>query len=310
MYGKHFASMYTGSLFGKPATVFAVWGYVIAHLRPSRQDKACYVEINPTLVAATFATTPQEILDALGVLCDSDPGSRSPGEDGKRLVLVNATELHAGPMQFLVVNGSKYREMRDEEERRTYLREAKRRERSSESDSSTKLLTVNRGQPPSTQVEVEDRGRRKKEEASVHPRGWTAVADQEFSKLWALCLRKQKKGKARTKYLQLRKAGTIPEIDKLLETYACLQRSEDWSKDGRRYQPLLSSWLNSEGWEDEIPAARKSDRKATSDPTKQENLPAEHLTLTDCARCKGTGWIELDEFNGAPCPECRPRGEA
>ena len=30
MYGKHFASMYEGSLYGSGAVVFAVWGYVIA----------------------------------------------------------------------------------------------------------------------------------------------------------------------------------------------------------------------------------------------------------------------------------------
>ena len=62
MFGKHFASMYSGSMFGKPAIVFAVWGYVIANMRPSRKDGQCYVELNPALLAATFATTTEDVL--------------------------------------------------------------------------------------------------------------------------------------------------------------------------------------------------------------------------------------------------------
>lgn len=166
MFGKHFASMYTGSMFGKPATVFAVWGYAISNLRPSRKDGSCHVEMNPTLLAATFASTVPEIIEAIRTLCEPDPASRSDTEDGRRLVTEG--EIHAGPMNFLVVNGSKYREMRDEEERRAYLREAKRKQRS------TKLLTVNHGQPPSTQVDVE-------EEEDVEERGTPTSKSKEAS---------------------------------------------------------------------------------------------------------------------------------
>jgi hypothetical protein len=150
MFGKHFASMYSGSMFGKPATVFAVWGYVISTMRPSRKDGKCYVELNPTLLAATFATTCEDILSAIAVLMSPDEASRSKLEEGRRIVPVDP-EIHSGPMQFWVVNGHKYRALRDEEERRNYLREAKRKERMS-----TSSVSVNRGQPPSSQAEVEE----------------------------------------------------------------------------------------------------------------------------------------------------------
>jgi hypothetical protein len=154
MYGKHFASMYSGSLFGKPALVFAVWGYALSHMRPSRSDNQCYVELNPTLLAATFATTVEEIDSAIETLEAPDPASRSKTDDGRRLVLIEE-HRHAGPLQFRVVNGAKYRAMRDEEERRTYLREAKRKERARKSTPSTDVNTVNRRPPPSAQAEVE-----------------------------------------------------------------------------------------------------------------------------------------------------------
>lgn len=153
MFGKHFASMYSGSMFGKPAIVFAVWGYVIATQRPSRKDGECYVELNPTLLSATFSTTIEEVLSAIRLLSEPDKASRSKEDGGRRLFCME-TELHPGPMQFRVVNGARYRAMRDEEERRVYLREAKRSQRC-RSTKSTVSRSVNHGQPPSSQVEEE-----------------------------------------------------------------------------------------------------------------------------------------------------------
>jgi hypothetical protein len=150
LFGKHFASMYSGSMFGKPALVFAVWGYAISNMRPSRRDGESYVELNPTLLASTFATTTDAVIEAIGVLESPDPASRTKRDDGRRLVLISG-ERSVGPMQYLVVNGSKYRALRDEEERRVYLRERKRESR----QRSTKSETVNRRQPPYSQVEEE-----------------------------------------------------------------------------------------------------------------------------------------------------------
>ncbi len=54
-FGKHHASMYTGSLVGKGAEVFAVMGYVIANMKPRRAGEngewRMVVEMNPKLLA-------------------------------------------------------------------------------------------------------------------------------------------------------------------------------------------------------------------------------------------------------------------
>lgn len=151
MYGKAFASMYDGSMFGSPATVFAVWGYVLAKQRASKAHGVYTVELNPALLAATFATTEDSIIAAIQKLCDEDPRSRSPDENGRRLV-PSGDEVERGPGLYRVVNGAKYAAMRDEDERRLYLREAKRRSRI-KSTKSTYVNNVNRGQPPSTQLD-------------------------------------------------------------------------------------------------------------------------------------------------------------
>jgi len=202
MFGKHFASMYAGSMFGKPALVFAVWGYVIATMRPSRKDKECYVELNPTLLAATFASTPEDVMDAITVLLSPDPGSRSKADEGRRLSAVSE-DFHTGPMQFKVVNGAKYRALRDEEERRVYLREAKRKERES-----TVSTNVNHDQPPSSQVEVEVEVEAKKKKAVVLPEALAASPD--FVKAWEdfLAYKKQRKEKL-SDMTQQRKLATF-----------------------------------------------------------------------------------------------------
>lgn len=162
MYGKHFEQMYTGSLFGKPALVFAVWGYAIAHQKPDRTlDGECFVELNPTFLGAMFSEPPASVAAAIELLESEDPASRTDSEGGRRLVLVSGSR-HLGPMQFRVVNGRKYREIRHDEERREYNREAKRRQRERErrkalegQETSTAVKTVNDVSAMSAQAEAE-----------------------------------------------------------------------------------------------------------------------------------------------------------
>lgn len=152
VYGKSFASMYTGSMFGQSALVFAVWGYCITHQRQSRSDGQCYVELNPTMLAPMFSDSVENIMQVLEFLESPDIKSRSKELDGRRLVLVSDEERHSGPMQYRVVNGAFYRALRDEEERREYLKLAKRKSRAK---SSTESTTVNHGTPPSAQSDAD-----------------------------------------------------------------------------------------------------------------------------------------------------------
>lgn len=116
MYGKFFASAFSGSMMASGPEVFAVWAYVIAHASQSR------VELNPRFLAAVIGSTPDRMQAAIDTLCAEDPQSRSKEEHGKRLI-------REGEFQYIVVNHEKYRSIRNEDDRREYNREAKRRER-------------------------------------------------------------------------------------------------------------------------------------------------------------------------------------
>lgn len=109
MYGKHFESMYKGSMYGAGLAVFAVWGYVIAH------TKGGAVELNPKDLANVLGGTVDEINHALDFLMRPDPESRMKECEGRRLV-------KEGAFQYRVPSWSYYQGIKDAEALREYNR--------------------------------------------------------------------------------------------------------------------------------------------------------------------------------------------
>jgi hypothetical protein len=101
--------------------MFAVWGYVIAHMKPDSQVGA-QVELNPKLLGFILGESEDVVVGVIERLCEPDPESRSREEEGRRLIRL-------GQFNYRVVNGAKYMAIRDEEARRQQNREAKQRER-------------------------------------------------------------------------------------------------------------------------------------------------------------------------------------
>ncbi len=147
MYGKAFSQMYTGSMYGAGLHVFAVWGWVIAHTHHSDDS----VEINPKLLAAALGGSLENIVDALAYLCAPDKHSRSPEEDGRRLV-------KEGEFVYRVVNAEKYHKMQDDDARRESSRTRKRKQRSRD---------VTPGHTPSQSVPSKSHQEEVKEEEEV-----------------------------------------------------------------------------------------------------------------------------------------------
>ena len=117
MFGKAFASMYTGSMMGAGAHVFAVWTYAIANAGRNHA-----VHLNPDHLAMVIGMTVDEAKTALEFLLSPDPKSQSPAEDGRRL-------RHDGGYWYSLVNGPHYRGIRDEADRREYFRVKKQESR-------------------------------------------------------------------------------------------------------------------------------------------------------------------------------------
>ncbi len=130
MFGKHFESMYEGSMIGAGAMAFAVMGYVIAKWKPERGEGGRViggqVRLNPALLGPILGETPEAVKKAIEYLCSPDARTSTPGEEGRRLVRL-------GQFDYRVVNAVKYHELRNEEQRRTQNREAQARFREKKS---------------------------------------------------------------------------------------------------------------------------------------------------------------------------------
>lgn len=121
MYGKIFESLYTGSMVGAGSPVFAVWGYVIANMKPD-SEVGSQVELNPRLLAYILGDTEEVVQGAIDKLCAPDPESRTKEAEGRRLIRL-------GQYAYQVVNGPKYHAIKHAEQQRESARERKRRQR-------------------------------------------------------------------------------------------------------------------------------------------------------------------------------------
>ena len=73
----------------------------------------------------------------------------------------------------------------------------------------------------------------------------------DFNRFWEKYPRKVSKGQAWKTWQKLQKDGTLPDVDTLIEAVRWRQLEPDWEKDGGKYIPHASTWLNACGWEDE-----------------------------------------------------------
>lgn len=115
-FGKHFVSMYEGSMRGRGSPFFAVWGYVISHMRPDAKPATeMLVDLNPEIIAFLLGEKIEVVEKKISEMCEPDPKSRTPDLDGRKLVKL-------GEYSYAVVNGLTYRRIRNEEERNEYQR--------------------------------------------------------------------------------------------------------------------------------------------------------------------------------------------
>ena len=150
MYGKHFASMYCGSMVGAGFGAFSVMGYVIANMKPDK-TVGFQVELNTKLLAAIFGEGEETIQKAIDYLCGPDPSSRTPDEDGRRLAKV-------GQFAYRVVNGVLYDKLRNEEDRREQNRIAQQRHRQKKPAKSARQIKAENDGRETRFVEAAGRG--------------------------------------------------------------------------------------------------------------------------------------------------------
>ena len=143
MYAKLFTSIYQGTLRGNSHGLL-VFTNLLAHA-----DSAGHVDIHPRAIADEVGLTLEQVQAALIDLEAPDAESRSPEEDGRRIVRLDGHRAWG----WRIVNYVKYRTIRSEDDRREQNRLAQQRWRDKQSSADRKQHKPRK--PESAQAEAE-----------------------------------------------------------------------------------------------------------------------------------------------------------
>lgn len=122
MFGKIFASMFDGSMYGHWQAIVALQQMIVL------ADEEGVVDMTPEALSARTSIPLEIITTGIAELEQPDPKSRTFGENGRRIVRLDP----ARDWGWQIVNYSHYRAIRSAEERREYMRQYQRLRRSKE----------------------------------------------------------------------------------------------------------------------------------------------------------------------------------
>jgi hypothetical protein len=108
MYGKIFESMYKGTLYGQWEAIVTFQQLIVLC------DKDGLVDMTPPAIAATTSIPLDIIQKGIEALQQPDPYSRSPAQDGRRIVLADP----ARPWGWTIVNYDYYKNLASREDKK------------------------------------------------------------------------------------------------------------------------------------------------------------------------------------------------
>lgn len=141
MYGKVFASMYDGSIYGKWKAIITLQQMI------TLADKDGVLDMTPEALSARTSIPLDIIREGIVELESPDKASRTPDEEGRRIIRLDEDR----PWGWKITNYTKYREIRTAEDRREYHRRYYHEKRKLNNSSTDSTAT----QPSQPIVEVE-----------------------------------------------------------------------------------------------------------------------------------------------------------
>lgn len=248
MYCKLFASLYQGTLRGRTNEIL-VFTNLLAHTgRDGTVDK------HFRAIAEETGLSVDEVKQAIINLENPDPESRSPEEDGARLLRMDDHRAWG----WRVVNYGKYRAIRSEEDRAEQNRLAQERFREKRNKSKPASAESKQDKP-----KEKDRERDKEKETTTLP---------GFDRFWKTYPLRVGRRKAEEAWGKL---GCETQTEKIIQSVQRCCKSAPWLKDGGQFIPHPTTWLNRAGWEDELPEQYAAENT-------EPNLPDRTLELGPC----------------------------
>lgn len=174
-------------------------------------------------LANVFRVTVPKMLDALATFKAPDPFSRTKDNEGRRI-----EEVDGG---WVLLNHAKHREKKDPEIRRKQIREAVARHRAKQDQCNqtvNNVINVSQSKPKS---EVRSQ------------------ITEAFKTFWSFYPKKKKKTEAFKVWEKLSPDAALFGL--IIEAVKVQAASPDWKKEGGKFIPHPTSWLNGKRWEDE-----------------------------------------------------------
>jgi hypothetical protein len=172
MYVKLFTSIYQGTLRGNSHGLL-VFTNLLAHC-----DCNGEVDVHPRAIAEEVGLSVDDVKSALVELESSDPDSRSPENDGRRIIPMDESRNWG----WIVTNYAKYRKIRNEDDRKEQNRESQKRWREKNKPESA---LVSQGKPQSAQAEAEAEAYLKEANASLSGSTFPTCPHKDLIRLYA-----------------------------------------------------------------------------------------------------------------------------
>ena len=255
MYAKLFQSLTNSTVWALPSPTKVVWVTILANC-----DRTGYLAASVYMLARMANESIEDTEKALSVFLAPDPHSRSKEHGGRRLL--------PGPDGWQVINYAKYRNIRNEEDRREYRAEWMRQKRAEEAAKKAGergVNTVNKNEHKAeaeadTESEAKKNQRKPKTKTKHEP-----YADPVFGVFWESYPNKAAKAAAWAAWTKLNPG------QRGLAASAAREYAEIWKQapqDRRQFIPHPATWLNAHRWLDD-PARWKTEAGAgASKPAK------------------------------------------
>lgn len=144
MYGKIFASMYRGTLYGHWEAIVTMQQLIVL------ADADGVVDMTPQAIAAHTSIPLDIIQKGLSKLEETDPYSRTPGEEGRRIVCIDEHR----PWGWTIVNYNKYKHLKDSDEVREQNRIRAQRFRDKR-NATSRDVTINNAESRHTDTDTD-----------------------------------------------------------------------------------------------------------------------------------------------------------
>jgi hypothetical protein len=227
LYGKVFDSIYDGTLYGHWEAIVTMQQLIVL----ASPDGV--VDMTPQAIAARTSIPLDIISKGLKVLSEPDPYTRTPGEDGKRIVLMDEHR----PWGWRLVNHGKYMRLRN-------MAQKREADRARIADKRNKNKDVAIVSQPVANVAHSDSDLDKDLKKKLAP-----PYSGAFLRFWGVWPKSNRKGSQGECWEKWRKRDYDQIADHIIAHVEHLKHSSDWQKDGGAFIPAPLAYLNKRRWE-------------------------------------------------------------